>query len=171
MYTVHLFKRWVICICIHVQQLKLIGVSLSEPHTYVKLGDCLIIDIIYIYIWYVIPYNAPHSILACFVEIQLVRMCSEFIVQLVACIIDSTGASSSASVRDLAEKREERLSCRRERESPLCIRDCVEPVVLPSCFSTVEKQLFLLYKPLVCTYKCKTCTTTHMHHNNNNCPH
>ena len=58
-----------------------IGASLSEPHTYVKLGD-----FVYMYFSYVILYNAPRSILACFVKIQLVRTCSGFIVlQISAC--------------------------------------------------------------------------------------
>ena len=77
-----------------------------------KLGD-----FVYMYFSYVILYNVPCSILACFVEIQLVSALSLycFKFQFVACIMDSTGAFSSASARDLAEKREELLSRRRER--------------------------------------------------------
>ena len=40
--------------------------------------------------------------------------------------MDSTGASLSASARDLTEKREKRLSCRKERERER------EPIVLPT---------------------------------------
>ena len=52
----------------------LIGASLSEPHTYVKLGDFVLL----LFLSYVIPYNAPRSILACFVEILWVYKASNF---------------------------------------------------------------------------------------------